>query len=453
MSELEKYQKEISFYGQLSEEEERQCIENHEYEELIQANLAVVFYHATHFNKDLSVAEIMELISEGNMALVEAIYRYNIDKGDFHNYLMVCIVNKMKEYLSYKNSLIKLPKYLVKARKKFLQIIDYCQVHNQSLPSDEELCRILNISLNNLKYLRRYVNMELVPLEESFSVPSKDNYLDKLSSNDLLLVLKNYLTPFHYYCFYEHVISDEHCTLELIAERIHCTKANIGNHYGKICEKVKMLLNTDSNIFRNVYEKVRKKEKGRLNYLKSTPIYPEDICRYIYLIPYLDYNESQLLGLELLGDYYYSDMDYAHILDVRLEEVPLIKLSLGEKMKFYLADKGKFNQFKNFLLDMYQGKIYKTYAIRNDQVISYEYLKNTYLRLSFDELVNLFLENLMPLNKMQYKTIYKFYHKERDGKQIELDLEAKGYGLLFYLDKSIKRKMIEENVKKRLSNY
>ena len=449
MSELEKYKQEISNYRKLSEIEERQYIENHDYEELIHGNLGLVFYLATHFNKKLKESEIMELISEGNMALVEAIYHYNLDKGNFHNYLNICIVNKMKEYLSCRNNFIKLPRYLVLAKKKFLHIIEYCQVHEQSLPSDEELCKILNISSNNLNYLRRYINIALVPLEESFSVPSKDNYLDKLSSNDLLLVLRNYLTPFHYYCFYEHVISDEHCTLEMLAERIHCTKANIGNHYARTCEKIRMLLVPDNDLFSNVYEKVRKKEKGRLNYLKRTPVYPEDICKYLYLLPYLDYNESQLLGLELLGEYYYSDMDYAVILGVCLEDIPLIKLSLGEKMKYYLADKGKFNQFKNALLDREQGKIYKTYGICNDVVISYAYLKNTYLSLSLVELVELFLENLIPLNKMQYKIISKFYHKVREDKRLELDLEAKGYGLLFHLDENIKRRMME-NAKKRL---
>lgn len=138
------YVKDICRYQPLSREEELalghriQEGEEAAFQQLVNANLRFVISVASHYMG--MGLELMDLISEGNIGLIEAARRYDPERGlKFISHAVWWIRQKILLALSEKGRLVRIPAHVI---QKHRQIFEFCSKfaqENQRLPSEDEV--------------------------------------------------------------------------------------------------------------------------------------------------------------------------------------------------------------------------------------------------------------------------------------------------------------------------
>lgn len=138
------YVKDICRYQPLSREEElalgHRIQEGDEaaFQQLVNANLRFVISVASHYMG--MGLELMDLISEGNIGLIEAARRYDPERGlKFISHAVWWIRQKILLALSEKGRLVRIPAHVF---QKHRQIFEYCgkfAQENLRLPSEDEV--------------------------------------------------------------------------------------------------------------------------------------------------------------------------------------------------------------------------------------------------------------------------------------------------------------------------
>lgn len=127
-------------------------------EEIICGNLKLVLRNVNYFEH---FGHKQDLISEGNIGLMEAVDRFDPKKGNkFSTYATFWIRQKILAYLNQKVDIVRLPSFLNQRIRK-INIIkqDFFNKFGRD-PDDEEICEMLDINAKSLELANNSMNFK-----------------------------------------------------------------------------------------------------------------------------------------------------------------------------------------------------------------------------------------------------------------------------------------------------
>ena len=193
------------------------------FNELVKRNLRLVIKVINKNTNQLESLDIMDMIQEGTIALMKAIELYNINSGNtFSTYAYKCIKRHIQRVIDRYNSSLRLPTSLEMPYRKYLAIIYSLANTSMEDPTDDELCKELDVSLKSLELIKKYYTNKTVSFNENFWGDSNDNddsslsfeetigreddsydkKVDSLDNKRMLVTLKDILKPIEYYILY-----------------------------------------------------------------------------------------------------------------------------------------------------------------------------------------------------------------------------------------------------------
>ena len=196
-SSLNEYLSEIENFYTLSEEEEKELFYNYNSCEdekekrkikdtIINHNLKLVVYIVKLYNSDRKnkVINMLDLIQEGNLGLVQAVDRFDVEKGNkFSTYASWWIKKAINEMLKNKSETIRHPVHLTQIIRKMQKEIDNNNIKNGvSLESDNKIIK---------RFAKEYNVSEkiLTAALSTQTIASLDNtFVGECSERDLRLI-------------------------------------------------------------------------------------------------------------------------------------------------------------------------------------------------------------------------------------------------------------------------
>ncbi len=447
------YMREIRRYPILSAEQQKKLgcryRENGDIEArelLINCNLRLVVSVAFRYKSLIKHLQILDVIQEGNFGLMRAVETYDPEQGAFTTYAMPWIRQRITRGLANKDDDIRKPVYIVQATTKYLGLIESYNKKGLPLPSDEDICDILNITMSTLKNIRDSLMQNPVSLNQNIDDDGKsevedfipapnhdyDNILNQMVNDELFIVLKEVLTPLRYFVIYHRILNDEQKTLEEIASYLNITRERVRQIENSTLRKLKPYMVENSNVFLKALNKIKQREGYRFRTLKKTPLSPMQIIKYMYLKDELTEIERKLYELNLLGKYKYSDDDYASILGITLEELKQVIASLKAKINKKFEDKKAFKYFRDQMIKTYGTSIFDIDIDKKEKVIDYHALDEKYSSLSLEEILSYFQDinySLTPDEEHLLERYFGYCDKNYAGSfDIEKEVNVLKYG-------------------------
>ena len=208
---LQKYLNEISKYSVLTKAEEKKLFkkirkgDESAKKEIIERNLKlVVFVAKKYLNSGLS---LLDLVQEGNIGLIKAVDRFDVDKDfKFATYASWWIKNSITKAIADKSRTIRIPVHMAETINKISRIQRQLTQELNREPTDEELAKYLNISveqlfnIKNISAVTYSLNAPVINDEDegdelqSFIKDDRENieqmFIDNDLSNQLLNAIK-----------------------------------------------------------------------------------------------------------------------------------------------------------------------------------------------------------------------------------------------------------------------
>ena len=405
------YMREIRRYPNLSVEQQKKlgfCYKKNgdleARELLINCNLRLVVSVAFRYKSRIKHLQILDVIQEGNFGLIRAVETYDPEQGAFTTYAIPWISLKITRGLANKDDAIRKPVHIVQIIPKYLGLVENYKQKGLPLPSDKDICNILNITNETLKNIRASLKQNMISLNQTIDDEEKselenfvsienhdyDNVLNQIVNNNLLLVLKEVLNPLYYFVIYNRILSDEQKTLETVASYLNVSKERVRQIEASALKKIKPYMMEDSSIFTKVLNKIKQREGNKLNFLKKTPLSPIQIIRYMFLKDDLDDFERKLYKLNLLGKYKYQSTLYASILGITLQELNQVMTSLKVKYNKKFSDSKSYKYFQEQMINNYGTGIFDIDINKKEKIIDYRALEERYSSLSLEEILSYF---------------------------------------------------------------
>ena len=150
------YLKEISKISLLTYEEEKKLAlrikdgDQKAVDTLVEHNLRLVVSIAKHYTGcDLS---LLDLIQEGNVGLIEAAKKYDVDKGfRFSTYATWWVRQKIGRALSDQSRSIRVPAHIAELVSKIKKIMGAMTQELGRTPTEEEIAKKLNVEVDKVK--------------------------------------------------------------------------------------------------------------------------------------------------------------------------------------------------------------------------------------------------------------------------------------------------------------
>lgn len=414
------YMQEIRRYPKLSIEQQkelgRRYKENNDLEAretLINCNLRLAVSVANHYKSRLKHLQILDVIQNGNLGLIRAVETYDPDQSAFTTYAVPWINQRITREFDNTNDEIRKPVHVKGAISKYFRLVENYNKLGKLLPSDEVLCDILDISMKTLKNIRETLKQNTISinrtidddgkneLENFIAAPNNDydNVLAQIVNDNLLLVLKEVLSPLRYFVIYHRILSEKQKTLEEVASYLNVTGERVRQIEASTLKKLEPYMVENSSIFTKALNKIKQREGYRFNSLKKTPLSPTQIIKYMYLKDDLTDIERKLYELNLLGKYKYRNDEYASALGVTLQELKHVIATLKVKINKKFGDKKLFKNFKNQMIKTYGTGIFDIDINKKEKIIDYHVLDEKYSSLSLEEILDYFKDvnyNLTP---------------------------------------------------------
>lgn len=267
----------IKDYPLLSKNEERKLLEKVKYGDECESTKSMhkLVIHNQRFIASIvrrysDGEDMLDLISEANIGLMEAIEKYDLNKdGRLITYAVHWIRKKINEYRVTKKGSIqklngyKISSYISKSKENFFK-------NNGRYPTDDELVEYVNEKYNaNLSYKEDVFDMEMISLNDSsrygednsYEMTDKgeialclsDNNIDAKIESDYKLSLIEFMLGHLTYrqreivkCYFG--IGKEEMNFEAIAKRFGMSKERIRQIISESIDKLKNIYIKDKKI-------------------------------------------------------------------------------------------------------------------------------------------------------------------------------------------------------------
>lgn len=373
-------------------------------EALINSNLRLVVSVAFHYKLGLKHLQILDVIQEGNMGLMRAVETYNPEQGSFTTYAIPWIKQRIRRGLIKMDDEIRAPEYIAFLVPKYNQLLEQYHQKQLPIPNDDVICDILNITPSILNKIRTTISNKTVSLNQTVDEDENselekfipvdnhdyDDIINKMVNDDILLVLKEVLSPLRYYIIYSRILSDEQKTLEEVAFDLNITRERVRQIETSTLEKLKPYMKENSPLFVKTINKIRTREGNRFNFLRKTPLTPLQIIKYLYLKDSLTDIERKLYELRMLSNYNYQFDDCASILGLSRQELKAVNASMKEKINKRFTDINEFKRYRNQMIKTYGTNIFEIDINKKEKTINYYELEQTYSSCTLEEMLDYF---------------------------------------------------------------
>lgn len=181
------YMNDITSYELLNDKETYELFQQYQNgnldarEKLITKNLRLVVKIAREF-KDCDL-EVMDLISHGNIGLINAVETYKIDKNNkFSTYAYWCIKNSIISAIYQEGRVIRLPNFIRKELNEYYQTLSLLKQRLLREPTEKELASELKMSLKKVRLLETLTN-RIKSIDTDFTEDELDLIYEKKVSN------------------------------------------------------------------------------------------------------------------------------------------------------------------------------------------------------------------------------------------------------------------------------
>ena len=338
------------------------------WERIINSNLRLVISVAKRYFPLVKTLTFMDIIQEGNLGLMRAVKTWNPEEGAFTTYAYYWIKQVITRAIADKDSEIRIPVHNYYRNYTYSHIIAECHAKNKPVPSDEELCKMLGCTLQMLEIIKNSFSLvslntrvgdeEHSELGEFICDPNSqyDELIDRMSDDDIYLILKTLLDPFQYYIVYHRILSDEKKTLEEIGYPFGLTRERIRQIEAKVLRKIRPYLTSEIKK-KNILSKIRDQEGNLYHKIRKEPVSIDDVIKYVYIKDSLTDLERRLLYIKFFGKYKYEMDLLVRQLGVDSIEVKNTISSLSQKFDSVFADREKYKAFRKEMISKYGAKL------------------------------------------------------------------------------------------------
>lgn len=341
---------------------------------LITSNLGLVIWTIKMMKPRLPEIvhyKMMDLIQEGNAALIKAIDNYDFEKGSVSTYAKIIIEREIKQALLRRELEIHRPRRIIKYAPKYLELINGYLKVDKPIPSDRKVCKILNITQDTLDRIRTHLEIDMTSLETAIGkegeskiidiIPDKNaiNAEDNLTNLEYILSIKFILEnePIDYFVIYHRYLSNIQLKQEEIANLLGLRHQRIEQIETRAKRRLRRI-NLPNNEFSNISERyIRQKEGSRFYNLKVEPINTTNVIIYSYIKESLTDKERCLLDLLIFGKYNYSYEELSKELKISINAIHELERSIQSKTRDYLIDRNSFLLYKQEILSKMKSKI------------------------------------------------------------------------------------------------
>ena len=285
---LKIYLKEIENYPILDKEEQKRIWQEYKNgkkeakEKLIVSNLKLIVKIAMYYQTKTTHLKIMDLIQEGNIALIKAIEDYNPEKSALTTYVTTKCSMYIMRAIEEKELEVKEPLSFLNKKSKYNKILS----QSQTTPSDDEIRKKLNILPETLELLKTTQTRNLLNIDYAMEVETEcEDYtvlLNQITDRELLLVLQDTLSKIEYFMIYYYILQKENNrNLESLGYLFGISKQRTEIIMQDALKKVKNLIQSQ-HLYRIKLQKLKEKENKNIAIRKLEPIHPLNIIEYMY---------------------------------------------------------------------------------------------------------------------------------------------------------------------------
>lgn len=330
-------------------------------EVLINSNLRLVVFVAKKFVFNTKSFTLLDLVQEGTIGLMKSFENYDPSIGAFSTYAHEYITGYIKRALYIKDEQIRKSSEFICIKNKYKKLLkEYYKINNMK-PSDEYVKEELMITDSTLQILKFEKNLDVTSYNKIFEMDDSesDELIDFIGEEDsdfekievqnesfnYLTVIQGLLNKKEYYILNERLIEGR--LLKDIADEFNLTGERIRTYETRIIEKILPFIKKENIEYEEILNAVIKKHGNMYYKLKTTPIYPNDICIFLYLKDKLNDIEQQILYYRLLDIYNYEYSDLKNILEISKEEYDEINF----KLSMMIEKEKNSESFKIFALE------------------------------------------------------------------------------------------------------
>ncbi|HIS18961.1 MAG TPA: sigma-70 family RNA polymerase sigma factor, partial [Candidatus Coprovivens excrementavium] len=124
-------------------------------EMMIKGNLRLVVNVAYRYRNRITHMNILDIIQEGNIGLIRAIESYDPEISSFSNYAIWWIKQAITRGIDNQEKEIRKPIHFIEKKNKYLKFLSSLEKMGKEIPTDEEICQKLGLTLNDLLAIRK----------------------------------------------------------------------------------------------------------------------------------------------------------------------------------------------------------------------------------------------------------------------------------------------------------